>query len=149
MRPPRLWIVYGGILQVPPRLQMVWWAALGRSRRPEVQALWEQFLRLSSQRVVRGDFLQQQAGPAPRVRLLEACVADRVVSRAQANNVLAYILDFTVVEATEDWRGVAILSQRWWTEAEAKKRAQRAVSGARDGCDLCKSPWQYLPPGRQ
>jgi hypothetical protein len=99
----------------------------GRSRRPEVQALWEQFLRLSSQRVVRGDFLQQQAGPAPRVRLLEACVEDRVVSRAQANKVLAYILDFTVVEATEDWRGVAVLSQRWWTEAEAKKRAQRAV----------------------
>jgi hypothetical protein len=48
MRPPRLWIAYCSILKVPPRLQMTWWAALWRSRRPEVQALCDGFQRLST-----------------------------------------------------------------------------------------------------
>jgi hypothetical protein len=126
MRPPRLWIAYCSILKVPPRLQMTWWAALWRSRRPEVQALCDGFERLSTQRVVHGDCLREQAGPVPMVRLLEACVAERVVSRAQANAILAYILDFTRVEAQEDWRGIVVPRVRWLSEAEATERAQRA-----------------------
>jgi hypothetical protein len=62
MRPPRLWIAYCSILKVPPRLQITWWAALWRSRRPEVQALCDGFERLSTQRVVHGDCLREQAG---------------------------------------------------------------------------------------
>ena len=131
MRPPRLWVVYCGILKIPPRLQMVWWAALWRSRRPEAQALCAGFQRLSTQKVVKGDFLRQQAGPAPMVRVLEQCVQDRVVSHTKANEILAYVLDFMTVEAKEDWRGVAIPSQRWFTEQEIKEK--------RDG----KSPDQH------
>jgi hypothetical protein len=120
MRPPCLWVVYCGILKVPPRLQMVWWAALWRSPRVEARTVCAGFQRLSTQRLVSTDFLREQAGPAPMVRLLEACVHDRLVSRGKANEILEAMLNFTVVEATEDWRGVAIPSQRWKTEKEQR-----------------------------
>ena len=120
MCPPRLWVVYCGILKVPPRLQMVWWVALWRSPRVEARTVCDGFQRLSTQRLVSTDFLREQAGPAPMARLLEACVHDRLVSRGKANEILEAMLNFTVVESTEDWRGVAIPSQRWKTEKEQR-----------------------------
>ena len=122
MRPPRLWVVYCGILTVPPRLQIVWWGALWRSPRVEARTVCAGFQRLSTQRVVTTDFLREQAGPAPMVRLLEACVHDRLVSRGKANEILRYILHFTVVESKEDWRGVPIPSQWSLTEKGAKEQ---------------------------
>jgi hypothetical protein len=80
MRPPRLWAFYCGILQVPPRLHMAWWTALWRSRRPAARTICDGFQRLSTQRVVPGDFVREQAGPVPMVRVLEQCVQDRLVS---------------------------------------------------------------------
>jgi hypothetical protein len=132
MRPPRLWIAYCSILKVPPRLQMAWWAALWRSRWPAARTICDGFQRLSTQRVVQGDFLQQQAGPAPMVRLLEACVQDRLVSRAKANQLIDRMLAFTVVEVKEDWRGVPLPSQRWCIEEEAKEKRH---SNSPDHCD--------------
>jgi hypothetical protein len=86
---------------------------------------------------------QEVCGPEPMVRRIEECVADRLMFRRTATALTEYILAFSVVEGQEDWRGVATTRIRWFTEADAQARAQRAGSaptqeGETLGCDLAE-----------
>jgi hypothetical protein len=125
--PPRLFLVYCQTLGLDTWLMRAWWSALSRSTDPRARQLYLVFCINSDQARWNHDPLFfQHAGPLPLVQLVEAFMAEELLSHQEGNAVIEAILALTT---GQDWRGVQ-MQPRWLREDEFPRKRKEPLYGA-------------------